>query len=77
MNIPEPDIAKSIRILLAKLGKDRLWLVGEIKCSKSLIDKIMAPSTTICPTLWFIRDVAKLGKVPVSEFIAWGEEDEI
>ena len=65
------DIAKSIRVGMAHLNKNKVWLTKELGVSKQYVSAIC--SGVNVPSTDRIEELAKLFNVEVSAFISWGE----
>lgn len=66
MNIPQ-----SISVGLALRDKKQPWLAGELSVSKQFISKVCRGDKDF--PLKRLEELAEIFKVPVSEFIKWGE----
>ena len=65
------DIAKSIRVGIARLNKNKAWLAKELGVSKQYVSAIC--SGVDVPSTDRIQELARLFNVDVSVFIGWGE----
>ena len=65
------DVAKSIRVGMAHLNKNKVWLAKELGVSKQYVSAIC--SGVDVPSTDRIEELAKLFNASVSEFIKWGE----
>ena len=65
------NIAKSTRLGLAEVNKNRVWLAHNLSVTKQYISSVCNGKTV--PSTEMIERLAALFSVPVSEFIKWGE----